>query len=309
MGWWTALGQQAAGAAAQGGMDLGTMLAGKAWGAGIDRRNWEKAWPQQQKMMRFQQELGLDYWNKTNAEAQVKHLKNAGLNVGLMYQGGGPGGSTVQPSVPQGPATGMGLSGIRMQTAAEIKLMEAQTNKLNVEADKLKGADTDEINANITNKQLQAKLQEIQNEIAEATKQNNIDAVKEGLRKLRGEAQSAETEGEIKSATKTDVIAQAEQRTTEQFIEMQAKRQGLTKTNAEITAIQTGTRKINAEISKWNTEQIQGWEKLSQSEREVKVKELLGEVGGHMAEFNTSTPQEIGQWTKIITDVINTFKK
>lgn len=308
MGWWAALGQQTAGAAAQGGMDLGTMLAGKAWGAGIDRRNWEKAWPQQQKMMRFQQELGLDYWNKTNAEAQVQHLKNAGLNVGLMYQGGGPGGSTVQPSVPQGPATGMGLSGIRMQTAAEINLMNAQTEKVKAEAEKIKGVDTDQTSTNIKNVELKNKLQAIENEIAEATKANNIEAIKEGLRKLKGEAQSAETKGEVENATKIDVIEQVEQRTTEQFIEIQAKRQGLTKTSAEITAIKAGIKRVSAEIRKWTTEQIQAWDKLSQNEREVKVKELLGEAGGHMTEFQTNTPQQIGQWSKIITDVINTLK-
>lgn len=41
------------------------------------------------------QGLQLDTWNKTNAEAQRKHLENAGLSVGLMYGQGGAGGATV----------------------------------------------------------------------------------------------------------------------------------------------------------------------------------------------------------------------
>ena len=33
-------------------------------------------------------------WNDTNYKAQVNHMKEAGLNVGLMYGTGGGGGST-----------------------------------------------------------------------------------------------------------------------------------------------------------------------------------------------------------------------
>ena len=46
---------------------------------------------QQQAAAQWQQ-YAKDYWNYTNAENQVAHLKNAGLNVGLMYGQGGAGG-------------------------------------------------------------------------------------------------------------------------------------------------------------------------------------------------------------------------
>ena len=60
---------------------------------------------QQQDMMNLQynnqrmlNEQGLkiqkEMWDYTNYENQVEHMKNAGLNVGLMYGGSGGGGAT-----------------------------------------------------------------------------------------------------------------------------------------------------------------------------------------------------------------------
>lgn len=39
------------------------------------------------------QKLAQENWDYTNAENQIKHYKNAGLNVGLMYGGSGQGGT------------------------------------------------------------------------------------------------------------------------------------------------------------------------------------------------------------------------
>lgn len=87
-------------------------------------------------------------WDETNAEAQIEHLKAAGLNPALMYAKGGSGGSTGggSASVGGGQAsseterqmannaqTGMGLQLMKMQS--EIDLNKATANKLNTEAD------------------------------------------------------------------------------------------------------------------------------------------------------------------------------
>ena len=51
---------------------------------GIQQNRIDK---QNRKNLQYQKDL----WDYTNAENQVEHYKNAGLNVGLMYEGGGEG--------------------------------------------------------------------------------------------------------------------------------------------------------------------------------------------------------------------------
>lgn len=95
-------------------------------------------------MMDYSQTKQLDMWNKTNSEAQMKHLKAAGLNPGLMYGMSGPGGGTTgspSGSVDGGKAAdaastqnaATSMAGMGMQMAAQTQLLQAQ--KENVEAD------------------------------------------------------------------------------------------------------------------------------------------------------------------------------
>ena len=42
-------------------------------------------------MMDYQQEKAYEMWLKTNYSAQMKEMQKAGLNIGLMYEGGGQG--------------------------------------------------------------------------------------------------------------------------------------------------------------------------------------------------------------------------
>lgn len=114
----------------------------------------------QKEMGEFNKEQALDMWNKTNAEAQRKHLENAGLNVGLMYGGSGAGGATAnaptgntsgQQAPSGGNEIGMGIqAGLNaMLQKAQIENIEADTGKKKVETAKTAGADTEEILARI----------------------------------------------------------------------------------------------------------------------------------------------------------------
>lgn len=95
----------------------------------------------------------LDIWNRTNSEAQVKHLKAAGLNPALLYGGSsGTGGATTGSG-------GTGSAGLPSagnydiasniaqlaNLTAQNKLIEAQTEKTQTETNKIAGADTDKI--------------------------------------------------------------------------------------------------------------------------------------------------------------------
>lgn len=108
----------------------------------------------QQQAAEKSQQYAKDYWDYTNAENQVNHLKNAGLNVGLMYGQSGAGGMGASggahqssPEQPQGNPVGMALQVQQLEQQrrmndAQIALAEAQANKANTEANKIAGVDT-----------------------------------------------------------------------------------------------------------------------------------------------------------------------
>lgn len=75
-------------------------------------------------------QLSKDYWNYTNFENQVRHLKAAGLNPALMYAKGGQGGSTTAGT---GQGIQMGQSEAIMM-GLQAKNIEAQSRLANAEA-------------------------------------------------------------------------------------------------------------------------------------------------------------------------------
>lgn len=110
----------------------------------------------QQQAAAQSQQYAKDYWDYTNAENQVRHLKNAGLNIGLMYGQSGAGGMgasggahQASPEQPQGNPVGMALQvqqieQQRRMNDAQIALAEAQAEKTKEEAKKISGVDTQE---------------------------------------------------------------------------------------------------------------------------------------------------------------------
>ena len=110
----------------------------------------------QQQAAEKSQQYAKDYWDYTNAENQVRHLKNAGLNVGLMYGQSGAGGMGASggarqesPEQPQGNPVGMALQVQQLEQQrrmndAQIALAEAQAQKAGAEATKISGVDTQE---------------------------------------------------------------------------------------------------------------------------------------------------------------------
>lgn len=110
----------------------------------------------QQQAAEKSQQYAKDYWDYTNTENQVAHLKNAGLNVGLMYGQSGAGGMGASggahqatPDQPQGNPVGMALQVQQLEQQrrmndAQIALAEAQAEKAGAEATKISGVDTRE---------------------------------------------------------------------------------------------------------------------------------------------------------------------
>lgn len=93
-------------------------------------------------------QLARDNWDYTNYENQVKHMENAGLNVGLMYGSGGSGGSTTASTGSGGSASsgqaakidnGMGLMLQNKAIESQIEVNKSEIVK--------KQAETKEIEA------------------------------------------------------------------------------------------------------------------------------------------------------------------
>ena len=114
-------------------------------GMGMQRKQNERLLRQQleaqKELANFNYDLNKRYWDETNASAQVAHLKKAGLNVGLMYKGSGPGGATANHSGNVSGATAqmpnidiMGKVAELAMLKANVKNVEANTKKQEAEA-------------------------------------------------------------------------------------------------------------------------------------------------------------------------------
>lgn len=100
----------------------------------------------QKEMGKFNQELAMDMWNKTNYGAQVDHMEKAGLNVGLMYGKGAGGGATAQ--TPPGNVSaqqtkidttkGMGMALQNEAIQSQIEVNKSQAMKAGAETEEIK---------------------------------------------------------------------------------------------------------------------------------------------------------------------------
>lgn len=170
----------------------------------------------QQQAAAQSQQYAKDYWDYTNAENQAKHLKNAGLNIGLMYGQSGAGGMGASggahqssPEQPQGNPVGMALQvqqieQQRRMNDAQIALAEAQASKANEEAKKIGGVDTQEALKRIEGLASQIELNLKEGNYKEALTQltKAEKEATEALKSLR-EMQEALTNAQISEAFAT----------------------------------------------------------------------------------------------------------
>lgn len=140
----------------------------------------------QQQAAAQSQQYAKDYWDYTNAENQVKHLKNAGLNIGLMYGQSGAGGMGASggarqesPDQAQGNPIGMALQ--VQQLDQQRRMNDAQIALAEAQAKKISGVDTEEsltrikeagsrIDLNLKEGNYKEALTELTNAKKEATK-------------------------------------------------------------------------------------------------------------------------------------------
>lgn len=282
----------------------------------------------QKEMARFNQAMGLDMWEKTGYVGQRRQLENAGLNPGLMYGQAGGGGTTqggqatpVQGGTPTNPGEiGMGIQSASMMAmlAAQIENTKADTELKKVEAGKKGGVDTANVEANtgltiqktqnekVNNAllQYQEAMMQVETRVKQGTEEDVISAVKLANSQTRQEIQNQVVQNQIQRETAESIIKQLNTATQEQALRIQAQQMGLIKTGAEIENVKRQTQKIITEIGNIITTKHQNWEKLGQGERELIIKEQLMKMQQEMTDFNTSTPEQLKQWTNLIMSVI-----
>lgn len=206
-------------------------------------------------MGKFNQELQMDMWNKTNYGAQMAHMKDAGLNPALMYGMGGGGGTTTGSGSGTGGVSGADApkGGGEAMGMMQMGLMQAQ--KANIEADT---ANKKASNPDLTNK---GGLSGIELEVAGANKNKRIEAEgwKHNMVTMSGEQANIEWE-----AMKTAIAGSMEDKENPlvkaKLAELEIKVEGLKAVRAEVSnKIKEGTLKDDEHELKMIEKEINGF--------------------------------------------------
>lgn len=175
----------------------GAGAAAGPWGAAIGagagaimdiaqaNRNKKRA----KEMAVFNREQQMKFWEDTNYPAQVEQMKKAGLNIGLMYEGGGQTGQTTgaNAETPMEGSAGTAMGIQAMLQAAQVENLKADAKLKEVEAVKKGGADTENVMADTASKQQQVRMEQPREKYAESRAQSEAIQKDEDWRKTEWE--------------------------------------------------------------------------------------------------------------------------
>ncbi len=163
----------------------------------------------------YSTDLAKNYWDYTNYENQVKHMKEAGLNPALFYAKGGQGGATgggqaqgvglpsTTPTMARIQAQGMGAQ--LQNILSQVELNKAVAKKTDAEADKIKGVDTQLAEAEAKLKERIANLQDTVEKVLNSQEKMNAAnyfKIQAEERKVWEEARKAVVDAEVAEKTK-----------------------------------------------------------------------------------------------------------
>jgi len=256
----------------------------------------------QQQMQKYSQGLALDTWNKTNYEAQVKHMENAGLSVGLMYGGSGAGGATTNSGASGNISGGQAHPaaqeiGLNMQQQAQSRLLDSQAKNLDADTalkqqDAAKRAkEIPSIEASTDKTRTETRGLEIDNiikgfeaKLKEANQSNVIGMLNEEFNKLKADRELSEANknralAEIKQMSVENALMRSNMRLNESELKVNA---------ARITEIITGIE--------------QRWQALTNSGLSIGQHEIDGVRRRLMDQFNMDmhTADQIIGITKVV---------
>jgi len=257
----------------------------------------------QKDMANFQQGLAYDMWQKTNYDAQMEQMKKAGLSPSLMYDGQGSGGST------QGAGTGSGIGGQQaassqdLLTQAQIRNINADTELKNRQGEGI-GQDIEESKtriedyaSKIENRTLQNGLLELQtksvewdNKLKEGQLEGLIETVNQDALRAASLAQREFYAQQIDAETYEDTIKLIREEAALKAVEVRLAEAQRSKYMEDINLSKAQQRKLQKEIVN-----LSAYYDLTS--QELDIRKAANEIAQKLAEFETSTPQQIKQWT------------
>ena len=284
-------------------------------------------------MMRYQQGLQLDTWEKTNYSAQKAQMVKAGLNPALLYgmSGGGAattggGASGTAGDAPAGGGEIMGMTGLGLQLGlqkAQIENIEADTKLKQATAEKTSGADTaktetetqslmqgiENQKAAETLTRVQARLAGIEEKYQNETYDEKVDLIIQSAALAKTVYDREELNKNLDRAQYETKLKLLEAQTAKAALEVSLTAAGIEKTKWDTVAVQATIKKIAADIA-------QGWAGLTLDERKTKVAEFeaalkaampgIGQVMGKFANSFVEALDRIGEaiggaWGKDLT--------
>lgn len=275
------------------GMDALNTVGG--WFGG--QSNAQQQYKRQRNLNKQMQDIQQQNWDYTNAENQVKHYEEAGLNPGLMYGSSGGGGATMGGS--SGGSVGMaetpkfmGLGIQGAQVESQIELNKALAEKAKAEAQRTAGqgamgaldmqeansrigkltAETGNVDQDKKLKEVQTTSQEIDNYIKDSTKELSIENAINLSEKLEQEVTALKMTNYKNSETLQTDIQQVKANLATTYLQQQA-------TKAGIALTQEQTRKISEELA-------QGWEHLSLKQDSNQIEFLKAKITKVLGEEN-----------------------
>lgn len=265
------------------GIGIGTGIINNAMQLGQQQDLNQMAIEGSKELSKYNSDLAYEMWEKTNYDAQRKQMEKAGLNVGLMYGRGGAGGGTTNAG--SGGNIGVGQAnqktitdglGIGLQTA-QIKNIEADTHKKEVEADVIGGTNRENTEQDTKNKMATEEQTRLENLLKSGTLDNKIKEANLKYWQTVEEVQKIGRENLIGEATINEKIKQIELDTIEATIENELKQ-----SKVELTDEQK--RAITEELA-------QGWERLYIGLKEVGTKQHQNAIN----EFSAKVNARLGQ--------------
>ena len=234
-------------------------------GIGLNQMGNQQQMQQQQQLMQQQfqnqqhlnlqgQQIQQQNWDYTNYGNQVKHMENAGLNVGLMYGmsggggqsmgsgggGGASGGNAPQNNMPQV----LGIAQDAALKAAQTDLVKAQAEKLRTETPT--GSNTGDVNNALT--VMNTKNAEIKNSLDNRSLEDVLETIKQNRDKAAGDASQSLTKASVDATTKQSTISKINAEAINEAFKLGVMKSGIKLNEAQINnmAEQIKIGKFNA---------------------------------------------------------------
>lgn len=221
-------------------------------------------------------DLQYDMWNKTSYPAQLEMMKNAGLSPGLMYGGGaGSGGSTGSQgggSAASGSAVAEKMMDLDvMLKAKQLEQMDAQTDRIIAEKNKIEGVETEVLGATFKKLMAEAKtekerarLVKIQGNIASIEEEYTVDNFDKNLDKMSAEIKKILADADLTERSTAQIVSNL---TADYWLK--ASESNLNWAKVDLTKEQTD--KVGAEIEKIINDQKIDWANVGIAEKNMMI--------------------------------------